>query len=204
DSAASAQTAGAIAVKWNPETGEMGIAAEGADAVVHLAGASIAGGRWSAARKALLRASRVDATRQLVRALSRQKPWPRILVSAAAVGYYGDRGDEILTEESAAGSGFLATLAKALEADAAKGEAFGMRVGRLRFGVILAKQGGALAKMLWPFRLGVGGRLGSGRQWMPWLTLGEAVEMILFALKNEAVRGALNAVAPEPVRNADF
>jgi len=204
DSAASAHIASAIAVKWNPGTGEMGTAAEGADAVVHLAGASIAVGRWSAARKALLRSSRVDATRQLVSALSRQKPVPKILVSAAAVGYYGDRGDEILPEESAAGSDFLATLAKDWEAEAAKAEALGMRVVRLRFGVILAKQGGALAKMLLPFRLGAGGRLGSGRQWMSWLTLEEAVEMILFALKNEGVLGALNAVAPEPVRNADF
>ncbi|HYA98216.1 MAG TPA: TIGR01777 family oxidoreductase [Methylomirabilota bacterium] len=193
------------AVGWNPAAGEIdAAAAQGADAVVHLAGASIADGRWNEARKALLRSSRVETTRQLVKALARLKPAPKVLVAASAVGYYGNRGDELLTEESPPGTDFLAELARDWEAEAAKGEAWGMRVVRLRFGVVLAKSGGALAKMLPPFRLGAGGRLGSGRQWMSWLALDEAVGMIRFALENEAARGALNAVAPEPARNADF
>lgn len=195
---------GGIAVRWNPAAGEIDAAAAGADAVVHLAGASIAGGRWNAARKAVLRSSRVDATRLLVSALARLRPTPKVMIAAAAVGYYGNRGDETLTEESAPGSDFLSRMARDWEAEAAKAEALGIRVARLRFGVILAKRGGALGKMLPAFRLGVGGRLGSGRQWMSWLTLDEAVAMIQFALVNEAARGALNAVAPEPVRNAEF
>jgi uncharacterized protein (TIGR01777 family) len=203
-SAASVQESGGIAVKWDPATGELEGSAAGTEAVVHLAGASIASGRWSAARKALLRSSRVDATRQMVNALGRLQPAPKALISAAAVGYYGDRGDEILTEESAPGSDFLAELARDWEAEAARAEAVGMRVVRLRMGVVLAKHGGALAKMLLPFRLGAGGRIGSGQQWMSWLTLDEAVAMIQFALENEAARGAMNAVAPRPVRNVEF
>lgn len=195
---------GGTAVKWDPATGELEGSAAGTEAVVHLAGASIAAGRWSAARKALLRSSRVDATRQLVNALGRLQPAPKALISAAAVGYYGDRGDEILTEESAPGSDFLAELARDWEAEAARAEAVGMRVVRLRMGVVLAKHGGALAKMLLPFRLGAGGRISSGQQWMSWLTLDEAVAMIQFVLENEAARGAVNAVAPQPVRNVEF
>src|SRR5713101_1855274 len=133
---------GGIAVRWNPAAGEIDASAAGADAVVHLAGASIAGGRWNAARKAVLRSSRVDATRQLVSALARLKPAPRVMIAAAAVGYYGNRGDESLTEESAPGSDFLSRMAKDWEAEAAKAEALGIRVARLRFGVILAKRGG--------------------------------------------------------------
>ena len=204
ESRASVQGGGEIAVKWNPATGEMEGSAAGSDAVVNLAGASIASGRWNAARKALLRSSRVDATRQLVGALGRLNPAPKVLVSAAAVGYYGSCGDEVLTEESAPGDGFLAELARDWEAEAARAEALGMRVARLRFGVILAKRGGALPQMMLPFRLGAGGRIGSGRQWMSWLTLDDAVAIIRFALENEAARGVLNAVAPQAVRNAEF
>ncbi|HVS74090.1 MAG TPA: TIGR01777 family oxidoreductase [Candidatus Acidoferrales bacterium] len=204
ESAASVQGGGEIAVKWNPATGEMEGSAAGADAVVNLAGASIASGRWNAARKSLLLSSRVNATRQLVGALGRLNPAPKVLVSAAATGYYGNRGDNVLTEESAPGDGFLAELARDWEAEAARAEALGMRVARLRFGVILAKRGGALPQMMLPFRLGAGGRIGSGRQWMSWLTLDDAVAMIRFALENEAARGALNAVAPQAVRNAEF
>jgi uncharacterized protein (TIGR01777 family) len=200
----SREAGGGIAAKWNPATGELGEAAAGAEAVVHLAGASIASGRWTAEKKALLRSSRVDATRQLVGALSQLKPVPAVLISAAAIGYYGSRGEETLTEESAPGNDFLAELAKDWEAEAVKAEALGMRVVRLRFGVILAKHGGALPRMLLPFRLGAGGRIGSGQQWMSWLSLNEAVAMIWFALVNRAVSGAVNAVAPQPVRNAEF
>jgi uncharacterized protein (TIGR01777 family) len=191
-------------VKWNPVTGELGGAAVGADAVVNLAGASIAEGRWTADRKKLLRTSRVKGTAMLVKALARMAARPRVVVSASAIGYYGSRGDEILNEESEPGSDFLSGIAKEWEAEARKAEVLGIRVVLARFGVILAIGGGALPKMALPFRLGVGGRVGSGRQWMSWVTLDDAVGIVKFALENEAVRGAMNAVSPEPVTNAEF
>ncbi len=201
---AASPTVGGIAVPWNSTTGEIGKAASGADAIIHLAGESLVNGRWSAERKALLRSSRVETTRKLVEGLARLTPPPKALLSASAVGYYGNCGDETLTEESKTGHDFPARLAEEWEAEAAKAESLGMRVVRLRIGVVLAKHGGALRKMLLPFRLGLGGRLGSGRQWMSWLTLAEAVSIIRFALANDGVRGALNVVAPQPVRNAEF
>ena len=191
-------------VPWNPATGELGGAGVGADAVVNLAGASIVGGRWTKARKELLRASRIDTTRALVGALAKMHARPRVLVSASAIGIYGDRGDELLTEDSKPGTGFLAGLAREWEAEALKAEALGIRVVLGRFGIILAPHGGALAKMLLPFKLGVGGRLGSGRQWMSWITLEDVVTITRFAMENGAVRGALNVVAPQPVQNAAF
>jgi uncharacterized protein len=191
-------------VKWNPETGELGAAAVGADAVVNLAGASIAHGRWTAKRKRELRKSRVDTTGALVNALAKMAARPRVLVSASAIGYYGDRGEEVLTEESPACRGFLCEIAQAWEAEAEKAEALGIRVARLRFGVILAKEGGALPQMARPFRFGLGGRIGSGQQWMSWISLEDVVAAVRLALENGAARGALNVVAPEPVRNADF
>jgi hypothetical protein len=191
-------------VPWNPATGELGGAAVGADAVVNLAGASIAGGRWTAERKALLRSSRVDATRSLVTALAKMNARPRVLVSASAIGYYGSRGDELLTEESAAGADFLAGLAREWEAEAVKAEALGIRVVRARFGIILARHGGALGKMLLPFKLGLGGRIGTGQQWMSWVTLEDVAGILRFALENRAVQGAVNVVAPGAVRNAEF
>jgi uncharacterized protein (TIGR01777 family) len=191
-------------VPWNPSTGELGGAAVGADAVVNLAGASIAGGRWTAERKALLRSSRVDTTRALVAALAKMNARPGVLVSASAIGYYGSRGDELLTEGSAAGADFLAGLAREWEAEAVKAESLGIRVVRARFGIILARHGGALAKMLLPFKLGTGGRIGTGQQWMSWVTLHDVVEILRFALENAAVQGAVNVVAPGAVRNAEF
>ncbi len=200
-------------VAWNPATGELGGAAVGADAVVNLAGASIAGGRWTTERKALLRTSRIDTTRALVNALAKMNAQPRVLVSASAIGIYGDRGDEVLTEESRAGTDFLAGLAQEWEAEALKAEALGIRVVLARFGIILARHGGALAKMLLPFKLGAGGRLGSGRQWMSWVTLEDVVGILRFAMEGApgkgapnaaSVRGAINVVAPQPVRNAEF
>jgi hypothetical protein len=179
-------------------------AAEGAEALVHLAGASIADGRWNAARKKLLRTSRVDTTRHLMGALSRLNQPPRVIVAASAVGYYGDRGDETLTEASAAGNDFLSGLCREWETENARGSEFGARVVMLRFGIILAAHGGALQRIVLPFKLGAGGRLGSGRQWMSWLTLAEAVEMIRFALANSSLSGATNAVTPNPVQNAEF
>src|SRR2546426_226524 len=151
-------------VRWDPVSGNFDAAsAEGADAVVHLAGASIAQGRWNSARKRLLRSSRVDATRHLVSALSKLARPPQVIVAAAAIGYYGDRGDEELTEQSAPGTDFLAMLARDWEAEVARAEQFGARTVMLRFGVVLSTRGGALPRMLPPFRMGVGGRLGSGR-----------------------------------------
>src|SRR5712692_11722559 len=192
-------------VRWDPTTGELDLAAaEGAAAVVHLAGASIAGGRWNEARKRVLRDSRVDATRRLVTALSQLKARPAVLVSASAIGYYGDRGDEKLTEQSAPGNDFLAQVARDWEAEALRAEQAGIRTACLRFGVILAANGGALAKMLPPFRMGVGGKIGSGQQWMSWLTLDDAVGILRHVLGDAKLRGAVNGVSPSPARNADF
>ncbi|MGB7845301.1 MAG: TIGR01777 family oxidoreductase [Candidatus Acidiferrum sp.] len=191
-------------VKWDPATGELGAAAVGADAVVNLAGASIADGRWTAERKEALRSSRVNATRALVSALAKMAARPRVLVSASAIGYYGNRGDELLNEDSKRGNDFLSELATEWESEAEKGETLGIRVARARFGVILAKEGGALPKMARPFRFGAGGRIGSGQQWMSWVALEDVVAFVRFALENGAVRGPVNVVSPQPVRNAEF
>jgi uncharacterized protein len=174
------------------------------DAVINLAGASIAGGRWTAERKAELRSSRIDNTRALVSALAKMKKRPRVLISASAIGYYGNRGDELLTENSEAGRGFLAELAKEWEFEAERAEEFGLRVVRLRFGIILAKDGGALPQMMLPFKFGAGGRLGSGRQWMSWITLADVVRIVRRAMDDEAMKGAVNVVAPGAMRNAEF
>lgn len=191
-------------VAWNPATGELGGAGVGADAVVNLAGASIAEGRWTAARKVLLRTSRVETTRALVSALAKMNVRPRVLVSASAIGIYGDRGDELLTEESNAGGDFLAGLAKEWEAEALKAEALGIRVVLARFGIILAREGGALPKMMLPFKFGAGGKLGSGKQWMSWVAIEDVVAILKFAIENTSLRGAVNVVAPGAVQNADF
>jgi uncharacterized protein len=191
-------------VKWDPTTGELGGAAVGADGVVNLAGASIADGRWTDERKKLLRSSRVDGTNALVGALAKMAARPRVLVSASAIGIYGDRGEEVLTEESQAGNDFLSGIARDWEAEAEKAETLGIRVVRIRIGVVLAKNGGALPVMARPFRFGVGGRIGSGRQWMSWVSLEDVVGVIRLALENGAVRGAVNVVSPEPVRNSEL
>jgi len=193
-----------FAVSWNPATGELGGAGVGADAVVNLAGASIADGRWTAQRKALLRSSRIDTTRALVGALTKMNARPSVLVSASAIGYYGDRGDETLTEDSKRGGNFLAGLAQEWEAEALKAEALGIRVVLGRFGIILAREGGALPKMMLPFKIGLGGKLGSGRQWMSWVTLEDVVGILRFAIENPPVRGAINIVSPQPLQNLEF
>lgn len=193
------------AVLWDPIFGAFDAArAEGADALVHLAGASIAGGRWNASRKELLRTSRIDATRHLMGALAKLRRPPRMIVGASAIGYYGNRGDEILTEDSATGSDFLAGLSREWEAETALGKEFGARVVNLRFGIVLAAHGGALPRIALPFKLGTGGRLGSGRQWMSWLTLAEAVRIVEFAIAAPSLAGPVNAVSPNPVRNSEF
>lgn len=199
------QMAGLDRVAWNPETGEMDVrVAARADGVINLAGASIAGVRWGDERKQLLRSSRIDSTRKLVEALGRLDPRPKVFVSASASGYYGNRGDEVLTEESSPGKGFLANLARDWEAEAKRAEELGIRTVILRFGIILTAKGGALAQMLPHFRSGMGGRLGSGRQWMAWISLADAIGMIREALTNESWSGIYNAVAPNPVTNLEF
>lgn len=191
-------------VAWNPTTGELSGAAAGADAVVNLSGASIAGGRWSAKRKGVLRSSRVDTTRALVTALAKMNTRPRVLVSASAIGYYGDRADEELAEESASGSDFLAGLCGEWEAEALKAEALGIRAVLVRIGIVLAREGGALPKIMMPFRMFVGGKTGSGKQWMSWISLQDLVAILRYAMENRAIRGALNAVAPQAVQNEEF
>jgi uncharacterized protein (TIGR01777 family) len=191
-------------VNWNPATGELGGAAVGADAVVNLAGASIAEGRWTAQRKELLRSSRTETTRALVAALARMAARPRVLISASATGYYGNRGDEALTEASAPGNDFLSGITKDWEAEAVKAEALGIRVVLARFGVVLTKHGGALPQMMRPFQFGFGGKIAGGRQWMSWITLDDAIAILRLMLENEHIRGPLNVVSPQPVTNADF
>lgn len=195
----------ADAVPWDPATGELDRANLGAvDAVVHLAGENVAAGRWTAARKRALADSRGPATAALCRTLASLPQRPSVLVSASATGIYGDRGDELLDEASAPGRGFLAEVAQDWERATEPAAAAGIRVVHLRIGLVLDRDGGALARMLLPFRLGIGGRLGSGRQWMSWITRQDLVRVIRFALANEALRGPVLAVAPHPVTNRDF
>jgi uncharacterized protein (TIGR01777 family) len=196
-------THGAFDVAWNPETAELGGAAVGADAVINLAGASIAG-RWTESRKRLLRTSRVDATRALVAALGKMNAKPAVLISASAIGFYGSRSDEVLTEASVPGVGFLSDLARDWEAEALRAEALRTRVVLTRFGIILSRHGGALPTMMLPFRFGFGGKIASGRQWMSWVALDEVVEIIKFALGTRDLSGAVNVVEPEPVTNTEF
>src|SRR5216684_1044002 len=175
---------------------------EGAEAVIHLAGEPVAR-RWSPEVKRLIRTSRVDGTRHLVNALSTLTCRPRVLICASAIGFYGSRGDEVLTEESSAGDDFLARVVVDWEKSAVLAAALGIRVVRLRLGVVLGK-GGALAKMRPPFRMGVGGRIGSGRQWMSWIHIEDVIGLIQFALANDALAGPVNATAPKPVTNSEF
>jgi uncharacterized protein (TIGR01777 family) len=171
---------------------------------VHLSGANVASGRWTKKYKREIVSSRVQSTLALVGALAQLDPPPQVLVCASAIGIYGDRGDEMLTEDSPPGSGFLAETCVAWEAAARAAENTGIRVVHVRFGVVLSPLGGALAKLLPLFRLGLGGNLGNGREWMPWLTLRDAVSILRFCLDNEAIRGAVNAVAPIQSTNAEF
>jgi uncharacterized protein len=192
-------------IRWDPLSAQVDVSAlEGADVVVHLSGASISDGRWTPARKEILRSSRLDSTRVLVDSLARLHQKPRVFVSASAVGYYGNRGDEILTESSGPGNDFLSLLARDWEAEAIRAAQSGMRTVILRFGVILSPHGGALPQMIRPFRFGAGGRLGSGRQWMSWIALEDVIEIIRSSISDSEMNGAVNVVAPNPVRNSDF
>ena len=190
---------------WDPGAGTLDPRAlEGAGAVVHLAGESLAARRWDAALKERVRASRVLGTQLVARAMAAQPVRPRVLVCASAIGYYGNRGDEILTEDSAPGVGFLPDTCRAWEAAADAAREAGIRVVHVRIGIVLARTGGALAKMLPPFRMGAGGTLGSGRQWMSWISLADLVQVFDRALHDDTLDGPLNAVAPTPVTNAVF
>ena len=189
---------------WNPDDGTIDASGlEGVDAVVHLAGESIASGRWTAAKKARIINSRRRGTELLSSALVALKRRPFVLVSASAIGFYGDCGDRVLTEDSAPGSDFLARVCLEWERATKPASEAGIRVVHLRTGLVLAKTGGALPRMALPFRLGVGGRIGSGNQYMSWIDLEDEVEVILYCLRNE-IRGPLNSVAPSPVKNAEF
>ncbi|HYM11550.1 MAG TPA: TIGR01777 family oxidoreductase [Bryobacterales bacterium] len=174
------------------------------DVVFHLAGESVGEGRWTPARKQLLRQSRVLSTRHLVDALASLDTRPQVFVCASAVGYYGDRGDEIVEETAPPGHDFLAELCQAWEAEAARARSFGVRVVSIRTGLVLGPSGGALARMLPPFHLGLGGRLGSGRQWMPWIHLDDLAGLYLHAAEKPGIDGPMNGVAPAPVTNAEF
>ncbi len=192
------------ALFWDPAAGIAARPGFGEpDAVVHLAGENIAG-RWTDEKKTRIRASRVVATRVLCESFGRLPKPPRVLVAASAVGYYGNRGDEVLDEQSEPGEGFLAEVCRQWEAATAPAAELGLRVVNLRLGVVLSAAGGALASTLLPFRLGLGGRLGSGRQYTSWVALDDVLGAIRHALSADALRGPVNAVAPQPVTNREF
>lgn len=188
---------------WNPERAELDFQGSGPiEVVIHLAGETVAQ-RWTAGAQERIRFSRVDATQLLVKSLRQLPVLPRLFLAASATGFYGERGDEWMDEKSSRGAGFLADVCRDWE-DASRGLADEVRVAHLRFGIVLAKQGGALAKMLPVFRLGLGGRLSDGKAWWSWIALPDLLEAIVFALERDDLRGPVNLVAPEPARNEDF
>jgi hypothetical protein len=191
-------------VTWDPSKGVLDPAAlDGVQAVVNLAGEPVAE-RWTADRKRRIKSSRVEGTTLIAKTLVGLARPPRVLVNASAIGIYGDRGDEVLDESAKPGTGFLADVAQAWEASAAPAVERGIRTVLARFGIVLGAAGGALEKMLPPFKLGAGGRLGSGKQWMSWVTLDDVVAAIDYAITSDRVSGPVNVVAPNPVTNADF
>ena len=190
-------------IRWDPTQPVNPDSVTGFDAVIHLAGESIVG-RWGKAKKAAIRDSRVLGTRHLAEALARAPQPPGVLVAASAIGYYGDRGEELLREDSGPGQGFLADVCQEWEAAATLAAKGGIRVVHLRIGIVLRPAGGALAAMVKPFRLGLGGRIGSGRQWWSWIDVHDLVGAILHAIMTESLRGPVNAVSPNPVTNSDF
>jgi uncharacterized protein len=193
-------------VQWNPAEPLDPAKLAGCDAVVHLAGKNIAG-YWTAKFKQEVRDSRVQGTQILAKAAGesyRRREQPRVFISASAIGYYGDRGDELLTEESAPGRGYLPDISQEWEAAANPAREAGVRVVNLRIGVVLARDGGALKSMLTPFRLGLGGRIGTGQQHWSWVSLDDVAGIIVFALQNDSLQGPVNVVSPEPARNEEF
>lgn len=204
DPAAARAQLGADAFPWDSGKPVPADAMVGTDAVVHLAGEGIADKRWTAARKESLRRSRVEGTRHVVEAIRAASPRPKVFISGSAIGIYGDVPEIDVTESSPAGKDFLAELCVAWEKEALAVEPLGVRLVLLRTGIVIGAGGGALGKMLLPFKMGAGGPMGSGKQWMSWIHLEDEVALILHALDNSAVTGALNATAPEPARNRDF
>jgi uncharacterized protein len=195
--------AGVAISVWDPVKGEpRGEDLKNVDAVIHLAGEPVAR-RWTAEARRRIRDSRVIGTRNLVHAMGKPGQRPQVLICASAVGYYGSRGEEVLDEASEPGSGFLADVCMEWEQEAQEAEGLGVRVVRARIGTVLDARGGALKKMLTPFRMGIGGRIGGGKQWMAWIHVEDLVGLVMMALES-AVRGEMNAVAPAPVRNAEF
>lgn len=192
-------------IRWDPASGIPDPAAvEGADAVVHLAGENIAEGRWTAAKMERIRASRVQGTRTLCEALARLERKPSVLVCASAIGFYGDRGDEVLDEDSAPGRGFLTDVCREWEAACEPAREAGVRVVSLRTGVVLARDGGALAKMLLPFKLGLGGKIGDGKQYMSWIALDDLVRAVEHAIEHAELEGPVNGTAPGAVTNLEY
>jgi len=192
-------------IGWDPEAGRIDAPAlEGVDAVVHLAGEGIGERKWTAEQKQRIRDSRVRGTAVLAAAVASREEKPRVFVSASAIGYYGNRGDELLTEDSAPGDDFLSDLCAAWESETQPAADAGVRTVNIRTGIVLARQGGALQRMLLPFRLGVGGKQGSGKQWMSWITLADEVAAIRAAINDERFRGPINLTAPNPVTNEEF
>ncbi len=195
----------AAEIEWHPNEGRLDAATlEGVDAVVHLAGESIASGRWTDEKKRAIRDSRVKGTALLSDALARLSRPPSVFVSASAIGYYGDRGDELLTEKSAPGDDFLANVCVEWENATIPTIEKGIRTVHARFGIILDANEGALGKMLTPFRMGIGGRIGDGKQWMSWIDIEDVVNGLTSLIENSSVNGPVNFVAPNPVTNAEF
>lgn len=190
-------------IAWDPMRPVAATLVSGFDAVIHLSGESIAG-RWTGAKKRRIRDSRVVSTENLARALALAAMKPSVFVAASAIGFYGDRGDEVLTEQSAGGEGFLSGVCREWEAVTKAASAAGIRVVNLRTGMVLSRKGGALPQMLLPFRWGLGGRIGSGRQWWSWIHMDDLVAAVSNTLENRDLRGAVNTVSPNPVSNAEF
>lgn len=194
-------------VQWSADSGfadEDLSRLEGLDAVIHLAGENISALRWTDEKKKAIRDSRVHGTHSMIEAFGKLKSKPKVFISGSAVGFYGDRGNEEMTEANSAGKTFLADVSKEWEAESRRAEDLGIRTVLLRTGIVLSKDGGALATMLTPFKLGVGGVVGDGKQWMSWVSLDDVVAIINYALENENLRGAVNVASPNPVTNEEF
>jgi uncharacterized protein (TIGR01777 family) len=192
-------------IEWHPDQGKLDVERlEGFDLVIHLAGESIASGRWTDEKKQKIRESRVQGTTLLSEALAKLSKPPTCFISASAIGYYGNRGDELLTEQSNPGDDFLAEVCQSWEKATQAAEAKGIRTVHARFGIILDQEGGALKQMLMPFRMGVGGRVGDGKQWMSWIALADVVRGLEYLIDRPSIKGAVNFVAPYPVTNAEF